>query len=478
MAARYRVVLAGAKANANKIAAQQYLGNYLETNETEVSGWLSHLPHTLTTKATQYRAQELKKILEDFGYVLEISPELDGLEPSSKDSHFVVPSIQTPRRFLNPSILAIFGIAFVFSISLIFVLVLLQKEKSPGNPKKETLARASKNDDFFLQQGIQKFQQLRRIGNKQQWKGHLISDSWDQPIEELPNYFKSELGESTLRDFLRAIEYNSANLEARLWLAKLYLERDEPALAVSQYQYCLKLKGNSTDILNALAQAHIQNQEPQSALKSLLRALKIDNNNPITLKSLGNLYRYTLNDSQKALKYYLHYLNQEHQKDFERPIIRKEVVRLKLSPLISLTRKSPLEFEEFERRRTQWEKEYSRDPKTETLNKLANLYYQQRKWREAEIYYLRSLQKDKKQIPGYAELARLYIEKREYPRALDVLTKAYKNNSINGEILYTYAVLEKYYREDKKFTKELLREYLALGDSRFRDQVYRELEGL
>jgi tetratricopeptide (TPR) repeat protein len=114
-----------------------------------------------------------------------------------------------------------------------------------------------------------------------------------------------ELGEyvQSIMSFERAIALRPNFAEGFFWLGKAHLANQNRNLSIQNYRQALKLKPEEPAYLESLGTALVE-VNPDEAVSLLEQAIQLDQQNPLTYYTLGNLYAISFRQPETALAYY------------------------------------------------------------------------------------------------------------------------------------------------------------------------------
>jgi tetratricopeptide (TPR) repeat protein len=159
------------------------------------------------------------------------------------------------------------------------------------------------------------------------WK-RMNEERWGSYGTNEDDWFDLAEADSAEAAFDRALELDPHTLEARYYRGMLYFEKGWFSAAESDFTGVLKRDANHVRARVNLGALYARRDRPRLACKELLRAYRIDPDNPLVLKNLAFLYRFHLEQPDSAMLWSNRYLNTEPRHDWDINVIKDEMQRM------------------------------------------------------------------------------------------------------------------------------------------------------
>ncbi len=401
--------------------------------------------------------------------------------PKKKTSHVSALAITLIISVFIIALLASYFLIKTFFLSDQTNVLNLFKQGDFRSAKKITskkIASHKGGSNTYLTRAKARIYHIRQYGNKTNWKNHLTSTTWDEKNTRPKNFYFSREGDSALTDLKKAISLNPKNAEAYQWLGILYQERRQFSRSKKYFSRAIRINPQNFETLNFMGALYVDLAEYPKAIKLFLSALRRAPRNPATLKNIGATYLYHIQDSKKALRFYLRYLSLNTKGDFDRPLIRKEVTKILWNKSFPFNTSPPLSFSPFESERKRLNKNLSRKKTYGTLAQLGSLFSKRKKYSEARLYWEQSLALNPNQTEVYQSLYQLQAHLELFSAASGTLKRASRHQSTTAEMSFALGLLTRYFEENKDLAVQNFKHYLNTKHHRYRRQAKLELDEL
>ena len=119
-------------------------------------------------------------------------------------------------------------------------------------------------------------------------------------LQQAARYLQSNNNDAAIKEFKKALAFDSENDTARTYLGKIYLSQNKTKEAIKEFKETVRLQPLSVNSLVNLGNAYIQDKNYIEAEKNLKKAARMDPLNPVPDYTLGHLYIQTdrLNEAE------------------------------------------------------------------------------------------------------------------------------------------------------------------------------------
>ena len=123
-------------------------------------------------------------------------------------------------------------------------------------------------------------------------------------IQQAARYLQSDNQDAALKEFKKALAFDSENYTAHQYIGNIYLSQGKTKEAIKEFKENVRLQPLSVNSLVDLGNAYIQDKNYTEAEKSLKKAARMDPLNPVADYTLGHLYLNTdrLNEAEAEFK--------------------------------------------------------------------------------------------------------------------------------------------------------------------------------
>ncbi len=470
--------------------------------------WIKHLPLTLSSNSSEEKSLEIITTLKGLGAHVECSPPIlqkkqPQPRPNIKKQRVSKKDIQSTWSISAGIIIALGVIAlaiFIPTINWIYSTTRPADEKSlraahEGSKligqkqftKASTLLRKSIKDNPYntapyIAEAINLISKARSKMDSTQWSGYGVSKK--RKSNDLGGYGnlpktgidRLPLPEATkaIHILKKALQLEPKNPEIFRWLGYIYQQKGLYNKAESNIKKAITLTPNNVLYKNLLGKLYLENQHYSKADYVFRQALELDTNNIHTLKNLGLLNQFYLNDTSLAQHYYFKYMqkNPSQQNDFDVNIIKKELMQIVWKKYNSnyFLNGSTRSFSKYEAKRKQLQLELKQSRSAKKTEELALLFAKNGKINEAKDYFQKALIIDPGLTSSYNYLALLHASKNELTVTRMMLNRALAKGSKDPFVFKNLALFEKYYNNNPTLSMKYLKRYLDYGgDTHKRD---------
>ena len=126
----------------------------------------------------------------------------------------------------------------------------------------------------------------------------------DYAIQQAARYLQNNNQDSALKEFKKALAFDSENYTAHKYIGNIYLSQGKTKEAIKEFKENVRLQPLSVNSLVDLGNAYIQDKNYKEAEASLKKAAKLDPLNPVADYTLGHVYMNTdrLNEAEAQFK--------------------------------------------------------------------------------------------------------------------------------------------------------------------------------
>jgi tetratricopeptide (TPR) repeat protein len=123
-------------------------------------------------------------------------------------------------------------------------------------------------------------------------------------IQQAARYMQNENNDAAIKEFKKALAFDSENDTAHTYLGNIYLSQGKTKDAIKEFKETIRLQPLSVNALSNLGNAYIQDKNYVEAEKTLKKAVRMDPLNPVPDYTLGHLYVQTdrLNEAEAQFK--------------------------------------------------------------------------------------------------------------------------------------------------------------------------------
>ena len=123
-------------------------------------------------------------------------------------------------------------------------------------------------------------------------------------IQQAARYLQSDNQDAALKEFKKALAFDSENYTAHQYIGNIYLSQGKTKEAIKEFKENVRLQPLSVNSLVDLGNAYIQDKNYKEAEVNLKKAARMDPLNPVPDYTLGHLYLNTdrLNEAEAQFK--------------------------------------------------------------------------------------------------------------------------------------------------------------------------------
>ncbi len=123
-------------------------------------------------------------------------------------------------------------------------------------------------------------------------------------IQQAARYLQSENQDAALKEFKKALAFDSENYTAHQYIGNIYLSQGKTKEAIKEFKENVRLQPLSVNALVDLGNAYVQDKNYTEAETSLKKAARMDPLNPVPDYTLGHVYLNTdrLNEAEAQFK--------------------------------------------------------------------------------------------------------------------------------------------------------------------------------
>ncbi|MGL1901490.1 MAG: tetratricopeptide repeat protein [Fibrobacterales bacterium] len=491
-----------------------YISALKSSTTNQSIDWVKNLPHPLFTHCSSDTAREVTNQLTEMGGIVVCTPPLK----TKKESGVVQPEtikISATKKELKGTWHISFAIIFFLTIIGLAVLVPTiywaytssrsADEKSYKAAKKgtqligtkqfdeaSTLLRKSIKDNPYntapyIAEAMNLMSKARAQMDSTNWSAYGIRNKNSREkggYGNLPRAGQDRMpiAEATqaIQILKKALKLEPSNPEIYRWLGYIYQQKGLYNNAEMYMRNADSILPTNVLYKNLLGNLYIETEHFSKADYIFREALALDSNNIHTLKNLGFLNQFYLNDTNLAWRYYYKYMqkNPQKQNDFDVNIIKKELMHIVWkrynTPFFRRGTSEP--FKQYESKRRSLQKQLERSNSAETTEKLALLFAKNGKYPEAKNYFQKAIILDNNRTTAYIYLTLLHAAEGELPIAQMMLNKAKDQGSKDPFVYKNLALFDKFYNNNPYNAKENFDKYIRFGADSYKHHLQKEFE--
>jgi Flp pilus assembly protein TadD len=241
----------------------------------------------------------------------------------------------------------------------------------------------------------------------------------------------------------------------------------------------VSLAPQEIDNWNQLGSVFIDEERISQAEQTFYNALKIDQNNALTLKNLTILNLYYTQDAERAAAFLFNFLNQkEVATDMDSYKLRLDLTTAlfgDFNPPFEKLSPPPLPWAEYEDRR----KQITENPhlKNDPLlqEQLGVLYMSKGERIAAEDCFIKAIQLNASMEPSRKMLAIMHLKEQNYEKALQIMLAAVENGARDPFFWKNIGFLQKYFKVNPEEANKAFNRYLVLGGDSYANRIKKEI---